>query len=160
MSIQEIRDNLNIGVTLADKYPFGLVLDDLLVECLGYTPGGPSPVGDREHYISRLHRAQRIGERNYLTRQPGYFTINAQPFGNIFVYKSVWYTWLNPKTAKVSTVLICSTDILPMRQWRDRYLATRTYTTRAIRAADNLVRQDNALIKGDIREIEMTLPRY
>jgi len=154
MSVQEIRDNLTIGLTLAEQYPYGLPLEPLLVLALGYTPGGAWPIGDIDYHISRLREAQRIGERKYTLREPGYFTINAQPFGNIFVYKAVWYTWLNPDTGTVSIVLVCSTDLVPMRKWRDQYLETRTRSTRSVRAADNLVRQDKALAKGDTQDVQ------
>lgn len=154
MSVEEIRDNLNIGLTLAEQYPYGLALDDLLIQTLGYTPGGSWPIGDRDRYISKLHRAESIGLRNYALRLPGYFTINAQPFGNIFLYKAVWYTWPNPTTGTTCTVLVCHTDLAPMRRWRDKYLRTRTQTTMSVRAADNLVRQDGALARQDMREIK------
>jgi hypothetical protein len=153
MSVEEIRNNLNIGLTLAVQYPYGVPLDNLLTEVLGYTPGGSWPLGDRDYYIAKLHNAQRTGLRNYELRQPGYFTINAQPFGNIFVYKAVWYTWLNPATGRTCTVLLCHTDLVPMRRWRDRYLQTRTGTTRSVRAADNLIRQDRALARQDMQQV-------
>lgn len=153
MSVEEIRNNLNIGLTLAEQYPYGLALDDLLIQALGYTPGGSWPIGDRDYYIAKLRHAQNIGLRNYALRQPGYFTINAQPFGNIFVYRAVWYTWLNPATGTTCTVLVCHTDLVPMRRWRDRYLETRIGTTRSVRAADNLVRQDRALVRQDMQEV-------
>ena len=154
MSIQEIRDNLTIGLTLAEQYPYGLPLEPLLVLTLGYTPGGPWPIGDRDHHISRLRQAQSMGGRKYALREPGYFTINAQPFGNIFIYKAVWYTWPNPATGTTSVVLVCSTDLATMRRWRDQYLETRTRSTRSVRAADNLVRQDKALTRGDTQAVQ------
>ncbi|TRZ53642.1 hypothetical protein D4S03_01470, partial [bacterium] len=158
MSIQTIRDNLNLGLTLVDnRFRFGLQPDDLLVRALGYDPAGPWPISDKGRYMSRLHEAPRLGQDKYAMRVPGYFTINAQPFGRIFVYKAVWYTWLNPSTGRVSTVPVNSTDLVPMREWRDRYLATRTRTTRSVRAADNIVRHDRALARQDassVRSIE------
>ncbi len=154
MSVEEIRNNLNIGLTLAVQYPYGLALDDLLIQVLGYTPGGSWPLGDRDYYIAKLRNAQSIGLRNYALRQPGYFTINAQPFGNIFVYKAVWYTWLNPATGRTCTVLVCQTDLVPMRHWRDRYLEKRIETTRSVRAADNLIRQDRALTRQDMQQVK------
>jgi len=153
MSVQEIRDNLTIGITLADGYPHGLELDQLLIVALGYTPSASWPIGDRGHSISRLHTAQHIGERKYVLREPGYFTINAMPFGNIFIYKTVWYTWLNPAVGKTCTVPVCNTDLTPMRRWRDKYLETRTRSTRSVRAADNLIRQGKALNRGDKKEV-------
>lgn len=153
MSYETMKDNLYIGITLAEKYPYGLGLEDLLTKMLGYTPGGPWPIGDRDHYISRLREAQNLGLRKYALREPGYFTINAQPFGNIFLYKAVWYTWPNPSTGKTCTVLVCNTDLVPMRLWRDKYLETRTRTTRSVRAADNLVRQNKALKAGNMEEV-------
>lgn len=153
MSVEEIRNNLNIGLTLAVQYPYGLALDDLLIQALGYTPGGSWPLGDRDYYIAKLRNAQNIGLRNYALRQPGYFTINAQPFGNIFVYKAVWYTWPNPATGTTCIVLVCNTDLVPMRRWRGKYLETRAATTRSVRAADNLVRQDRALARQDMQEM-------
>lgn len=154
MSVQEIRDNLTIGLTLAEQYPYGLPLEPLLVLALGYSPGGPWPIGDRERHISRLRQAQGVGEHKYALREPGYFTINAQPFGNIFIYKAVWYTWPNPTTGTTSVVLVCSTDLATMRRWRDQYLETRTRSTRSVRAADNLVRQDKALARGANQEVQ------
>jgi hypothetical protein len=154
MSIQEIRDNLNIGLTLVNaNHGFGLPLEDVLTQALGYIQGGPYPAGDRDSHISRLRQAQSVGNRNYALRVPGYFTINAQPFGNIFLYKSVWYTWLNPNTGRSSIVMVCTTDMAPMRRWRDQYLRTRIQTTRSVRAADNLERQSAALARGDTREV-------
>jgi hypothetical protein len=153
MSVEEIRDNLNIGLTLAEQHPYGMPLDDLLIQTLGYTPGASWPMGDRDHYISRLRRAENIGLHNYALRLPGYFTINAQPFGNIFVYKAVWYTWVNPATNTTCTVLVCHKDLVPMRRWRDSYLETRVGTTRSVRTADNLVRQEKALARQDMQEV-------
>lgn len=149
MTVQVTRDNLTIGLLLAEQFPYGLPLDEVLTQGLGYCPGGPYPIGDRDFYMSRLRQAQHVGLRNYALREPGYFTINAQPFGSIFVYKAVWYTWLNSATGRASVVLVCHTDLLPMRQWRDRYLETRTATTRSVRAADNVIRQDAALARHD-----------
>lgn len=154
MSVREIRDNLTIGLTLAEQYPYGLPLEPLLVLALGYTPGGPWPIGNRGGYISRLHQAQSLGLDKYARREPGYFTINAQPFGNIFIYKAVWYTWPNPTTGKASVVLVCSTDLVTMRRWREQYLETRTRSTRSVGAADNLVRQDKALARSDNQEVQ------
>lgn len=155
MSVREQRDNLNIGLTLADdpRYRFGCVLEELLTEALGYTPGEAGLIGDREYNISRLRQAQNLGLRKYALREAGYFTINAQPFGNIFVYKAVWYTFYNPNTDRTCTVLVCNTDLSPMRRWRDQNLATRTRTTGSVRAADNLIRQDRALDRGDTQEV-------
>lgn len=152
MSIQEIRDNLNLGLILVN-HPHGLQLDDVLIDALGYDPFGPWPTCDRDRYVSRLHEAQRLGLDKYARREPGYFTINAQPFGRVFVYKTVWYTWLNPATNTPCIVLICNTDLMPMRDWRDRYLATRTRTTRSVRAADNVIRQDRALARQDAQAV-------
>lgn len=152
---EEQRDNLNIGLTLNQpKNRYGLMLDDLLIQALGYTHGGPWPIGDRDYYISRLRRAQSLGVQKYARREPGYFTINAQPFGNIFLYKAVWYTWENPATGRRCIVPVCNTDLVPMRRWRDKYLETRIGTTRSVRAADNLIRQDEALARGDIQEVK------
>lgn len=153
MGVQEIRDNLNIGITLA-QHPHGMTLDDLLEKALGYTPGGPYPIGDREYYIVRLHQAQNVGLKNYALRVPGYFTICAQPFGNIFVYKAVWYTWVNSKTGKPCIVLICDTDLSPMRQWREKYLNTRKATTRSVNAADNVIRGKKALKRKNMEAVK------
>lgn len=153
MSRQDQKDNLNIGLTLA-RHPYGLPLDDVLTQALGFTPSGPWPIGNRGGYISRLHQAQSLGLDKYARREPGYFTINAQPFGNIFLYKAVWYTWENPATGRRCIVPVCNTDVVPMRRWRDRYLETRIGTTRSVRAADNLIRQDEALARGDMQEVK------
>lgn len=149
MDIQTIRDNLTTGLTLAETHPYGLALDELLIEALGYTPGDAWPIGNREYHISRLRTVQNTGERMYAAREPGWFTINAMPFGNIFIYKAVWYIWRNPDTGRPCTVQVCHTDLSPMRGWRDRYLATRTRSTRSVRAADNLNRQGVALNRGE-----------
>ncbi len=152
MGRQDQKDNLNIGLTLV-QHPYGLPLDDVLTQALGYTPGDSWPIGDRDYYISRLRQAQNLGLRNYTLREAGYFTINAQPFGNIFLYKAVWYTWPNPTTGTTCTVLVSNTDLVPMRRWRDRSLETRIGTTRSVRAADNLVRQNRALARQAMQEV-------
>jgi len=69
------------------------------------------------------------------------------------VYKAVWYTWPNPATGRTCTVLVCQTDLVPMRRWRDKYLETRTGTTRSLRAADNLIRQDRALAGQNMQQV-------
>lgn len=152
MSVQETRDNLTTGLILA-QHPYGLPLDDVLIQAMGYDPSGPWPMCDRERYISRLRQAQRLGLDKYAQRESGYFTINAQPFGNIFVYKAVWYLWVNSNTNTTCTVLVCNTDLMPMRRWRDRHLETRTQNTRSVRAADNLVEQGRALARQDMQSV-------
>jgi len=153
LSVQQVRDNLNIGLALAENHPWGCPLDQLLTETLGYTPGAAWPIGNRDHYISRLREAQSIGEQKYAAREPGYFTINAHPLGRIFVYKAVWYTWVNPANGHRCTVPVCSTDLAAMRRWREEYMATRTRSTRSIKAADNIIRKEDAIGRNDTQAV-------
>ena len=144
-SIQTQRDNLNIGLYLA-RGRFGAELDDILEVCLGYLPSGSRP---REHYEGRLRNAQRAGRDAFRRRIPGYFTFNAMPFGDRYIYKATWYVWVNPQSDRPQTAPLLVGDLASMRRLRDRDLATRNATTRNVRTADNLQQQRSAIARQD-----------
>lgn len=148
-SVQVQRDNIAVGLYLAGQ-PFGATLDDVLEQALGYDPASAS----RARYESRFRAAQAAGYEQYAARVPGYFTVSAQPFGAGYVYKAMWYTWLNPNTGQCAAVLVSDTDLEPMRRRRDRDLRTRKRNVRAIRAADNVQQQREAIGRGDVAAVE------
>jgi hypothetical protein len=148
-SVSEWRDNLLIGIYLASQ-PFGASLYQVLVNALGYNPGAPYPQNMQDTYLRRFRRAQRLGEDKYVSRVPGYFTIKAQPFGNIFVYRTLWYIWVNPTSRTSQAVLIGETDVSAIRRFNDGYLATRSQTARNVRTAHQVLRNRAALGAGDV----------
>ena len=87
-STQAQRDNLNIGIFLAGRRN-GAPLDQILQTALGYNPNGPYPTNSFEGYEYRFRTAQRIGRERYRRRIEGYFTFNAMPFGQTYVYKVI-----------------------------------------------------------------------
>ena len=91
---QTISDNLEIGLYLA-RGRFGATLDDILQVAIGYSPNGGFPI---EHYAGRFRNAQLVGRDAFRQRTPGYFTFNAMPFGDRYIYKATWYVWRNPQT--------------------------------------------------------------
>jgi hypothetical protein len=147
--VSEWRDNLQIGLFFANQ-PYGATLNQALTNALGYNALGTYPNNDAEAYIRRFRRAQRLGAEKYQARIPGYFTINAQPFGTIFLYRAFWYTWLNPESGVVQAVPIADTDVAASRRFNDKYMAARGQTTRNIRTVDNVLRRRAALMAGDV----------
>ena len=144
-SIRTQRDNLEIGLYLA-RGRFGASLHDILRVRLGYSPIGPLPI---EHYDGRFRNAQRVGRDAFRRRIPGYFTFNAMPFGNGYIYKATWYVWRNPQTGEPQTVPLLAGDLASMRRNKDKDLATRQATTRSIRTADNIEEQRRAIQRRD-----------
>ena len=122
------------------------MLDDILQVPLGYSPNGHHP---REQYMGRFRNAQQAGSDALLRRTPGYFTFNAMPFGNGYVYKATWYVWRNPQSGEPQTVPLFAGDLASMRRLRDRDLATRRATTRSVRTADNIGEQRRAIQRHD-----------
>jgi len=155
-SIQEQRDNLNIGIFLVGRQ-YGAPLDQILQAALGYNPDGTYSTRNLANYERRFRAAQRVGRDSFRARVPGYFTFNAMPFGQIYVYKVTWYTWVNPKTDNCQTVPLVSVDLRRMRQLRDKDLNTRIATVRGIRAAHNIEEERKAIERQDfqaLREIQ------
>ena len=76
------------------------------------------------------------------------------PFGNIFVYKATWYVWRNPESNIDQTVPLFSIDLKRMREFRDKYLATMTSTTRGIRTAHDLQELRDAEERDDNQAID------
>jgi hypothetical protein len=152
------RDNLNIGIYLAGR-PHGAELDDILQAALGYNPNGPYPANSFERYERRFRNAQAVGRDHLRTRSAGYFTFNAMPFGNGYVYKITWYTWVNPQTHVCQTVPMMSLDLRRMRQVRDKDLRTREATTRSIRTAHDIEEERQAIARGDYTGLQMIQAR-
>lgn len=144
-SIQTQRDNLEIGLYLA-RGGFGATLDSILQVPLGYSPNGHHPL---QHYEGRFRNAQRAGRDAFHRRTPGYFTFNAMPFGNGYIYKTTWYVWRNPQSGEPQTVPLPAGDLASMRRLRDRDLTTREATTRSVRTADNIEEQRQAIQRRD-----------
>ena len=143
--IQTQRDNLTVGLYLAHTR-FGATLDDILQAALGYSPSSGPPV---EYYENRFRNAQRVGRDYFRGRSPGYFTFNAMPFGNRYVYKATWYVWINPNTKQPQAVPLPVGDLASMRSLRSQDLSTREATTRSVRAADNVEEQRQAVRRQD-----------
>ena len=157
-SVQQQRDNLNIGLYLAHTR-FGAPLDHILQVALGYNPNGAPPSNYVERFDRRFRAAQQVGREAFKSRTPGYFTFNAMPFGDTYLYKALWYVWINPKTGKPQTVPLPSGDLASMRQLRDRDLATRKSTTRSIRAAHNIEDQRQAVARKDWQALQIVQSR-
>lgn len=147
-SIQQQRDNLTIGLFLANQR-FGASLDQSLQVALGYAPNGPYPLDLVETYERRFRDAQGVGRDAFRDRIPGYFTFNAMPFGNTYIYKATWYVWINPQSGQAQTIPLPSGDLASMRRLRDKDLNTRQGTTRSVRAADNIEEQRQAVVRQD-----------
>ena len=152
-TIQQQRDNLNIGLFLANS-GFGATMDQILQVALGYNPNGPPPSNHVEPFERRFRDAQQVGRDAYRNRDPGYFTFNAMPFGHVFIYKATWYVWVNPNTNQSQAVPLPSGDLASMRQIRDRDLDTRQATNRSIRAAHNIEEQRQAITRGDWQALQ------
>ncbi len=144
-SVQTQRDNLTIGLYLAHGR-FGATLDDIVQVALGYSPNSSRP---REYYVGRFRNAQRVGRDAFRNRTPGYFTFNAMPFGDRYIYKATWYVWVNPQSSHPQTVPLPVGDLAAMRRLRSRDLSTREATTRAVRTADNIEEQRQAVQRQD-----------
>ena len=152
--VQGQRDNLRIGLFLAHRQ-HGALLNPILQE-LGWDPGARA---DRDRFESRFRDAQAVGRDALKDRRAGYFTWNAQPFGGTFVYKVTWYVWRNPASNIDQTVPMLSVDLQGMRDFRDKYLATLTATTRSIRAGHDLQALRDAEARGDPSDIQFIQQR-
>ena len=71
------------------------------------------------------------------------------PFGNRYVYKAIWYVWINPQSGQAQTVPLPVGDLASMRRLRDRDISTREATTRSVRTADNIHEQRQAVARQD-----------
>ena len=147
-------DNLAIGLYLT-KHRFGVELDSILQE-MGWNP---SATGDRDRFVRRFRHAQAIGRDARRDRRAGYFSWNAQPFGETFVYKVTWYVWRNPQTSVDQTVPMFISDLQGMRDFRDKYLDTLTSTTRGIRARHDLEALEDAESRGDRHDVRFVQSR-
>ena len=151
-SVEEQRDNLSIGIYLS-THPHGVKLDQVLEVVLGYDPQNTPHL--REHYMRRFQRAQIVGRDKHKNREPGYFTFNAVRFGHAYLYKTLWYVWVNPQTGDAQTVPLFAGDLVPMQRNRDKDLATRKATVRSIRTASNIEEQRQAIQRGDYRALQL-----
>jgi hypothetical protein len=147
------RDNLNVGIFLVGR-PYGAPLADILQAALGYDPNGAYPTNSLERYEYRFRAAQRAGRDRYQARVEGYFTFNAMPFGQIYVYKVTWYTWRNPQTDRCQIVPMVSLDLGRMRRLRDKDLNTRRATTRSIRTAHDVEEEREAIQRQDYQALQ------
>ena len=152
-TIQQQRDNLTVGLYLANT-GFGATLDQVLQAALGYNPNGPPPTNYVEPFERRFRAAQQVGRDAFSDRTAGYFTFNAMPFGNTYVYKATWYVWINPQTNRPQIVPMVSGDLTSMRSLRDRDLDTRQATNRSIRTAHNIEEQRRAVARNDWTAIQ------
>ena len=150
-TIEEQRDNLSIGIYLS-THPHGVRLDQILEVVLGYDP--QNPTHSHDHYVQRFRKAQGVGRDKFKERVPGYFTFNAVPFGRIYVYRTLWYVWVNSQTGDAQTVPLFAGDLVPMQRLRDKDLATRRATARSIRTAANIEEQRQAVERGDYRTLQ------
>lgn len=142
---QTISDNLEIGLYLA-RGGFGATLEDILQVALVYSPGKPE---SWEYYEKRFRNAQRVGRVDFRRRTPGYFTFNAMPFGDRYIYKATWYVMRNQKTGEPQTVPLLAGDLASMRRIRNKDLDTREATTRSVRTAHNIQEQRRAIQRQD-----------
>lgn len=152
-SIQTQRDNLNIGLFLA-RNPYGMQLDAIMQATLGYGPSGPPPFNDYQRYERRFRKAQQVGRDNFQSRVPGYFTVNAMPFGDIWIYKAIWYVLRNAKSGDPQIVPILTSDLASMQRFNKKYMATREASARSIDTALNIGEQRKAIAKQDIQAID------
>lgn len=150
-SVEEQRDNLQVGIYLAAN-PYGVRIERVIEVALGYDVDAPAY--PYEAYERRFKRAQAVGRDKFKARAPGYFTFNAVPFGRIFLYKALWYVWVNPQTGEAQTVPLLAGDLVPMQRARDKDLSTRRNTARSIRAASNIEEQRRAIQRGDVRTLQ------
>ena len=153
-AVQGQTDNLAIGLFLT-KHQFGAERESILQE-MGWNPGGG---GDRAPFERRFRYAQEVGRDARRDRRAGYFSWNAQPFGEIFIYKVTWYVWRNPQTSVDQTVPMFSADLQGMRDFRDKYLDTLTSTTRGIRARHDLEALEDAESRGDRQDVQFVQRR-
>ena len=147
------RDNPNIGIFLAGR-PYGAPIDHILQAALGYNPSGTYLTNSFERYEYQFRTAQRVGRERYRARVPGYFTVNAMPFGRIYVYKITWYIWLNLQTGNCQIVPMVSLALRRMRRLRDRDLDTRRATTRSMRAAHDIEEERQAIARQDYQALQ------
>ena len=153
-TIQQVRDNLNIGLYLSNTG--GALLEDILRVALGYIPDQMPPI---ETFDRRLREAQRVGRDAHRSRTPGYFTFNAMPFGGTYIYKATWYIWINPESGLAQIVPLLTGDLARMKNLRDKDLNTRKGTARSVRTADNVERQRRAVESQDWQAIQAILAR-
>ena len=150
-TFEEQTDNLSVGIYLA-RSPHGVRLDRILEVVLGYDP--QNPAHSHEHYVRRFRRAQIVGRDKFKDRMPGYFTFNAVQFGHIYLYKALWYVWVNTQTGNSQTVPLFAADLVPMQRTRDKDLETRKSTVRSIRSASNIEEQRQAIQRGDYQTLQ------
>lgn len=146
MSIVEIhRDNLNIGIYLTQ---YDAQLKDSILRYMGYTPGAMGRIGIYDHYHDRFRKAIDTGAQRYTERDPDWFFISAIPFGNEFLYRTVWYV------APHGTCIPLFFDqfVTRVMDRRRRDTNTRIARTRGLVAADALRRIRIAMRNGDAEE--------
>ena len=155
---QQQKDNLNVGLYLT-RTKFGATLDQTLRSELGYDPNGAPPSNYVEPFERRFRAAQRVGREALRNRTPGYFTFNAMPFGDRYLYKALWYIWRNPNTGKVQIVPLPPGDLASMRLLRDRDFETRRATNRSIATAHDIEDQRQAIARGDQQALQVVQSR-
>ncbi len=146
MSIVSVwRDNLNIGIYLTE---YDAQERDNIIRYIGYTPGAAGRAGDYDHYYNRLRKAIDTGAQKYTEREPGWFFIAAFPFGDMFLYRAIWY--VNRHGQCLPLCIDQFTFRLKERRVKDTN--TRIARTRAAVALDALRRIQLAMRSGDIEE--------
>lgn len=141
------RDNLNAGIYLTEYGPQEL---DMVLQCIGYSPGASGRVGDHDHFHGRLRRAIDVGAQSYTDREPGWFFMGAFQFNGIFLYRTLWY--LN----RYGQCLPLALDnfVKRVRDRRVKDTSTRIARTRASVAVEALHRIRKAMIRGDTEELK------
>ena len=113
--VRVIRDNLNVGLYLSHSR-FGATLENILQTALGFDLGRGHL---REDFVRRFRNAQAVGRDAFRGRIPGYFTFNAMPFGNGYIYKATWFVWVNPQTGQSQTVPLLAGDLVVQQHRND-----------------------------------------
>ena len=111
------------------------------------------------HYERRFRNAQLVGRDAFRKRTPGYFTFNAMPFGDRYIYKATWFIIINPQTGEAQTVPLPAGDLASMARLRNKDLDTREATTRSVRTADNIQEQRRAIQRGDWSALQVLQAR-
>jgi len=149
MSVQEMRHNLQTGVFLIEHDLTSL--EDTLAGGIGYDPTAVGDQADYDYCYRRLQRAMQVGREKYTQREPGWFFISAQPFGNGFRYRAVWYV---SRGRRCLPLLQERFDLHAMAERRRRDAETRVARTRAVVAADALREIQRCLASGNVQGLD------
>jgi hypothetical protein len=146
MSIVEIhRDNLNIGIYLTQ---YDAHSKEDILGYMGYTPGARGRIGNYDHYHNKFRKAIDMGAQRYTERDPDWFFISAIPYGNNFLYRTVWYVAPNGTCIP----LFFDQFVTRVIDRRRKDTNTRIERTRGLIAAEALRRIRIAMRNGDAEE--------